>query len=1087
MHPSPDKLKRDDIRANTDNRSYTRGLRYFQQGHVSALRTEAVSANIVILHAIVQGSGTQVYEQAIRIDGLMTGDVDIYGECSCPVGFNCKHVVAACLAFQANPHAGEGRSASQALSWLDAFTQGGGAAPPVEGEFIAYLLQTTRTPGVLEVRFVVTRPLKRGGLGKGRPVQLYQFTDAYQNPRYAREEDRDIGRLITAQPGQQWHQQTLSGELGALALRHIVSSGRGFWQGLDGVPLRPGKTRELQLQWQTDDQGDARLSLAVQPPALPLRSLPPLYLDTASGEVGPLHGAELSETQWGLLLEAPAVPAADIDAFSRQLIMALPDTPLPPPRPLETKQLPAVKPTPLLHLSGEQSTDDHYFHQMRLRFVYHGHALPVLPFEPLVTRSDADRILHIPRDLSREEAALDTLIGEGFIASADEASGDLTFISPAEVSLMDSAARWQHFLEQTLPALQAQGWQVEIDPSFRLRFLEADAWQVALEHDDEEQGTPNAWFDLRFDLQVEGQAVPLLPLISELLAHYEPDQLPETLSLPLGDHQYLNLPCERIRPIYQVLYELFDRDTLQGDDGLRLSRLEAARLAELEEETGGRLHWQGGEALRALGRKLKDFQGITPVAPPQGLAATLRHYQQQGLDWLQFLREYQLGGILADDMGLGKTVQTLAHLLLEKEQGRLDRPGLIVAPTSLMGNWRREVEQFAPALKVLVLQGPERRTRFDAIDQHDLVLTTYPLLPRDADSLLAHRYHYLVLDEAQTIKNPRAKAAKVVRQLDARHRLCLTGTPMENHLGELWALFDATLPGLLGDEATFRRRFRNPIEKHGDDELRQRLARRVAPFMLRRRKEEVAAELPAKTEIVRSVTLGAKQAALYESIRLSMEKRVREAIAAKGLARSHITVLDALLKLRQVCCDPALLSLPQAQKVQESAKLELLMELLPEMVEEGRRILLFSQFTKMLGIIEGCLNQAGIAYSKLTGQTRKRDAAIEHFRSGAAPVFLISLKAGGVGLNLTEADTVIHYDPWWNPAAENQATDRAHRIGQDKPVFVYKLLTENTVEEKIIALQARKQALAEGVYAQGEAGVESELNAALLQELFAPL
>ena len=536
-----------------------------------------------------------------------------------------------------------------------------------------------------------------------------------------------------------------------------------------------------------------------------------------------------------------------------------------------------------------------------------------------------------------------------------------------------------------------------------------------------------------------------------------------------------------------MLYELFDRDTLDDDGSLRLSRLEAARLAELDEETSGRLQWQGGEALRQLGRKLKDFQGIATVKPPKGLEAELRHYQQQGLEWLQFLREYQLGGILADDMGLGKTVQTLAHLLLEKEQGRLDRPCLIVAPTSLMSNWRREAEQFAPALKVLVLQGLDRHTHFDEIGDHDLVLTTYPLLPRDADTLLQHRYHYLVLDEAQTIKNPRAKAARVVRQIDTRHRLCLTGTPMENHLGELWALFDATLPGLLGDEATFRKRFRTPIEKHGDEQQRQRLARRVAPFMLRRRKDEVAAELPAKTEIIRSVRLGSAQATLYESIRLSMEKRVREAIAAKGLARSHITVLDALLKLRQVCCDPALLSLPQAKKVGESAKLELLMDLLPEMVEEGRRILLFSAFAKMLGLIEKRLNEAGIGYSKLTGQTRKRDQAIERFRGGEVPVFLISLKAGGVGLNLTEADTVIHYDPWWNPAAENQATDRAHRIGQDKAVFVYKLLTENTVEEKIIAMQARKQSLADGVYGRDEQDTASTLDAEMLQELLAPL
>ncbi len=520
---------------------------------------------------------------------------------------------------------------------------------------------------------------------------------------------------------------------------------------------------------------------------------------------------------------------------------------------------------------------------------------------------------------------------------------------------------------------------------------------------------------------------------------------------------------------------------------MRLNRFDAARLTELEESCGNKTRWHGDKAMRKLGRKLKNFKGIRKVATPRGLKTELREYQQQGLNWLQFLRSYEFNGILADDMGLGKTVQTLAHLLLEKERKRMNRPCLVIAPTSLMSNWRREAEQFTPGLKVLVLQGPDRKQFFDDIDKHDLILSTYPLLTRDTDALLAHEYHYLILDEAQVIKNPRAKAAQTVRKIQARHRLCLTGTPMENHLGELWALFDFLMPGFLQDSRFFTQHFRNPIEKHGDTEQRQRLVQRISPFMLRRSKSEVVSELPDKTEILRSVTLHSRQAALYESIRLSMEKKVRDAIAQKGLARSHITILDALLKLRQVCCDPQLLSLPQAKKTRESAKLDMLMELLPEMLEEGRRILLFSQFTKMLGIIEQRIKGQGISYTKLTGQTRKRDEVIERFRQGEADVFLISLKAGGVGLNLTEADTVIHYDPWWNPAVENQATDRAHRIGQNKPVFVYKLITENTLEEKIMAMQARKQALADGVYERGKKNSEAKLTADDLKELFEPL
>jgi SNF2 family DNA or RNA helicase len=414
-------------------------------------------------------------------------------------------------------------------------------------------------------------------------------------------------------------------------------------------------------------------------------------------------------------------------------------------------------------------------------------------------------------------------------------------------------------------------------------------------------------------------------------------------------------------------------------------------------------------------------------------------------------------------------------------------PCLIIAPTSLMSNWRREAQRFTPDLTVLTLQGTERKQHFDKINHYDLILTTYPLLSRDEETLVKHDYYYLILDEAQVIKNPLAKAAQIVRQLTSMHRLCLTGTPMENHLGELWAQFDFLMPGFLGDSATFKRLYRTPIEIHGSTQQKSRLSRRVAPFMLRRTKQEVAKELPLKTEIIRTVPLYPKQAALYESIRLTMEKKVRDAIAEKGLSRSHITILDALLKLRQTCCDPRTLPLSEAQKIKESAKLDLLMDLLPEQLEEGRRILVFSQFTRMIALIEEKLKSQKIGYSKLTGQTRHRDEAIELFKSGAVNVFLISLKAGGVGLNLTEADTVIIYDPWWNPAVESQAADRAHRIGQDKPVFVYKLITENTVEEKILAMQDRKRLLAESIYQSGGKEESFKLTADDLTALFEPL
>jgi SNF2 family DNA or RNA helicase len=367
------------------------------------------------------------------------------------------------------------------------------------------------------------------------------------------------------------------------------------------------------------------------------------------------------------------------------------------------------------------------------------------------------------------------------------------------------------------------------------------------------------------------------------------------------------------------------------------------------------------------------------------------------------------------------------------------------------------------------------------------VLTPYSLLHRDRELWMAIDWHVLVLDEAQNIKNANTHAAQTVGDIPARHRLCLSGTPMENHLGELWSLFHFLMPGFLGSQKRFGELFRHPIERQGNSEKMDQLRKRITPFMLRRTKAVVASELPPKIETLMPVPLQGQQADLYETIRLGMEKTVREALNAQGLAKSQITILDALLKLRQVCCDPRLLKLGAASQVQQSAKLEQLLDMLPEMVAEGRKILLFSQFTQMLGLIEQELPRLGIAWVKLTGQSKNRDAIIDQFTSGQVPLFLISLKAGGVGLNLPQADTVIHYDPWWNPAVENQATDRAHRIGQTQSVWVLKLVAQGTIEERMLALQERKAQLAQDMYSGAVQRKEPLFGESDLNELFKPL
>jgi SNF2 family DNA or RNA helicase len=403
----------------------------------------------------------------------------------------------------------------------------------------------------------------------------------------------------------------------------------------------------------------------------------------------------------------------------------------------------------------------------------------------------------------------------------------------------------------------------------------------------------------------------------------------------------------------------------------------------------------------------------------------------------------------------------------------------------VISNWEREIGRFAPSLRVLCLHGSKREGRRREIHAADVVLTTYPILVRDLPSFEGLSFHHLVLDEAQAIKNPRSLASRAAREISARHRLCLSGTPIENNLEELWSLFDFLMPGFLGDAERFRSYFRYPIERAGNVARLEALRSAVTPFILRRMKETVARELPPKTEIVRPVELDDDQRELYECIRVAAHGDVRRAIRKKGVTGSTIAILDALMKLRQVCCDPRLVNVPSARKVKGSAKLELFFELLTTELAEGRRLLVFSQFTRMLSLIALGLDERRLPFVELTGSTVDRTRVVDRFDRREVDVFLISLKAGGTGLNLTSAETVIHYDPWWNGASQAQATDRAHRIGQTRPVFVHNLIVAGSVEERMLRLQQKKAELARALL--GLSGAPSALSERDLDDLFAPL
>ncbi|MCU0779101.1 MAG: DEAD/DEAH box helicase [Akkermansiaceae bacterium] len=702
---------------------------------------------------------------------------------------------------------------------------------------------------------------------------------------------------------------------------------------------------------------------------------------------------------------------------------------------------------------------------------------------------DGDKRMILQRDVAAEKALIGTLTENGLLpVGAFYPERELNDKNRHSVVLGDlkaTSTAWLDFLtSDAAETVKAAGWIIGSDPKLGLAIHDIGDFFPAIEADPD-HGID--WF--RFDVtgEFDGKRVSLIPHIARAIAEdwqerYKGEDIPQTLFIACDDPAdgHIRFPARRFLDMVDQVRHLFHGSS-GGSGPLRMDRLSAAGVADafaIESSETTR-------ALAELGRNLRDIRELPPAQVPATIKAELRHYQLEGFRWLQFLASHGLHGILADDMGLGKTLQTLAHLAAESAKFPAT-PSLVIAPTSVVPNWAAEAEKFAPQLKVLVLHGGERADHFEKITDHHIVLTTYPLLVRDFDELARHHWHAVVLDEAQYIKNPKSITAYSACKLKASHRLCLSGTPMENHLGELWSLMRFLMPGFLADEKTFNSLIRKPIERDHSADAQTALNRRVSPLILRRTKDQVATELPEKTTLVHGIDLAPKQTDLYESVRAAMDARVRDAIADKGLAKSHIIVLDALLKLRQICCHPHLLKSEAAQRVTESAKLEFLTgELLPQLIEEGRRILLFSQFTSMLELIEEHLELEDIPFLKLTGQTQERAKLVKKFQSGEIPIFLISLKAGGTGLNLTAADTVIHYDPWWNPAAENQATDRAHRIGQTKPVFVHKLVCRGTIEERILDLQKKKAALVEALLSEDTAKLR--IDAETLSHLLAPL
>ncbi|MEI8290816.1 MAG: SNF2-related protein, partial [Verrucomicrobiota bacterium] len=637
------------------------------------------------------------------------------------------------------------------------------------------------------------------------------------------------------------------------------------------------------------------------------------------------------------------------------------------------------------------------------------------------------------RDSNAEKAALGRLQRSGF--SGPDAGGKLQLTGQNAVL---------NFLAREFPRLQRE-WQVTLDEQLENRTLK-NLERVEPRFEITSSGVQ--WFDLGVVFASSGGETFSAADIQRLI-------LSGQNHARLKNGRMAVIDTGAVEELQEVLLDCAPQ---QNAAGYRINHTQAGFLeATLRQHADWKV--QAPAAWRE--RAAKQSGEARLDCPPLGdLEPVLRPYQKQGVAWLQFLRTNGFGGILADEMGLGKTLQTLACLRFIRQSQPGLAPVLVICPTSLVFNWQAEVRKFTPELKVLALHGPDRHARFADIPASDLVVTSYALIRRDAERYRGLEFDTVVLDEAQHIKNRQTQNAQAVKAVRAKHRLVLTGTPLENSVLDLWSIFDFLMPGYLGTARDFRERYELPIAREKNAEAQSRLARRLRPFLLRRLKREVAKDLPAKLEQVSFCELTPDQRAVYQQVIEASRKEILEADGPEGLAKSRMVVLTALLRLRQVCCDLRLLKLDHLNPATTSGKLDMFGELLEEVIDGGHRVLVFSQFVGMLNLLKERLAAEKIEFCYLDGSTTDRAAVVERFQTQAGiPVFLISLKAGGVGLNLTGADTVIHFDPWWNPAVEDQATDRAHRIGQARVVTSYKLITRDTVEEKILILQNRKRAV----------------------------
>tara|TARA_R110002096_G_scaffold299503_1_gene493921 strand:+ start:18676 stop:21861 length:3186 start_codon:yes stop_codon:yes gene_type:complete len=1027
-----------------DEGTFRRGVKYAAENRVKLVKPTWPAV------AKVRGSESYVVTVNYSEDrGHM------WSECSCPVHHGCKHAAATALQIfqllEGDMRANRERFRAEAVGeWLSAI--GRKTAEPFTSEEapkikrVAYILSGELSEATLEL--YATTLLKRGGFGKPAPIRRRSY-EARDMPTWLTREELRLTISCRAYAERSFYESGMdAGRLGAVLLEELAGTGMLFWASVDGAALQWSSERKGTFSWHEDPDEADEHKLQIDDDLVMITGEELLYVDPKARTIGRLDiGVDSSLIP--SLFEGPPVPTAMLPTAEASLrsLVELGDSEKHP-------TLEEVQPALVVSLGGSGI-------EITPRALYQAGSHELGEWQDL-GGNGASKGPMATRDMVAEGRH-----AERWQGVLREANLQLDYLDNDEYQRVGPQVL-KKLAHEILPRLVLEGWHCEFEDDVPASLPVLDAEFV---EELKPVGEGHDWFSLGLGVSIGGKTVPLLPLLLQALragkidlgtsAFVAKDGL--GINLELGDGTLIHVSGERLRRWVRPLVELNLRG-LNKEAQLVMPGITAIDLAgDLPER------YLDSKALEVVRSHIAALLDLRPMVPVKSFVGELRNYQCQGLAWLRFLHDDGYGGLLADDMGLGKTVQLLAFLEGLRAGRKLSAkaPALVVAPRSVVGNWHAEAGRFTPKLRSKIHLGADRVKDIEGLCSAPLLVTSYQTLLRDIELFLEVPFTTVIFDEAQALKNPDTKLRRAVTRLKAKSRFCVTGTPVENHLGELWSQIDLAMPGILGNRNTFSVAFRKPIEKHGDSRALELMRQRIRPFMLRRTKGDVDIDLPEKTEIVERVPLGTAQRDLYESLRLILDKKVRDALAERGVSGSSLIILDALTRLRQCCCDARLVKTAEAKKVKTSAKLERLMTMLAELKEAGRCTLVFSQFTSMLSIIEGECKAAGIGYVKLTGQTVKREAVIEKFQSGEVPVFLISLKAGGVGLNLTQADTVIHYDPWWNPAAENQATDRAHRIGQTKNVMVYKLVAEATLEEQILVMQKQKQKLTDSALKEG--------------------